>query len=148
MPPWPQPDHLPKAAPEAAATPEPESCPLHLATSGTVLPITACDSARNADSTVASQRLVCITHPFHPLSGRYFACVGERFNRYGTRLLLQVNQDTIYSVPVCWTDLAVPDAEVVIGEGRALFRVIDLIELEQLVTQLIASRRARRQNET
>lgn len=41
-----------------------------------------------------------------------------------------------------------PDAEVVIGEGRALFRVIDLIELEQLVTQLIASRRARRQNET
>jgi hypothetical protein len=35
-----------------------------------------------------------------------------------------------------WTDLVAPDAEIVLGECRALFRVADLLELERLVDQL------------
>ena len=61
-------------------------------------------------------RLVRITHPFHPLNGRDVACVGERYNRYGRRLLLRVDDVTVCSVPPQWTDLVAPDPEIVIGK--------------------------------
>jgi hypothetical protein len=67
--------------------------------------------------------------------------VGERFNRYGKRLLLQADDATICSLPEQWTDRASLDPEVVIGQGRALFRLVDLIELEGLVRRLCVERR-------
>jgi hypothetical protein len=79
---------------------------------------------------------VRITHPFHPFSGQSFICVGKRYNRYGSWLLLQVDDKAICSVPPQWTDLVAPDPEVVIGEGRALFRAADLLELAQLLGRL------------
>ncbi len=81
-------------------------------------------------------RLVRVTHPFHPLSGQELACVGERYNRYGRRLLLRLDEVAVCSVPPQWTDLVTPDPEIVLGEGRALFRVADLLELVRLVNQL------------
>jgi hypothetical protein len=81
-------------------------------------------------------RLVRVTHPFHPLSGQQLACVGERYNRYGRRLLLQVDEATVCSVPPQWTDLVAPDPEIVIGAQQALFRLGDLLELARLVEQL------------
>jgi hypothetical protein len=84
---------------------------------------------------------VRVTHPFHPLSGRQLACVGERYNRYGTRLLLRVDDETVCSVPRQWTDVVASDPEVVIGEGRALLRVADLLELADLVTRIRMGRR-------
>ncbi len=77
-----------------------------------------------------------VTHPFHPLSGQQLPCVGERYNRHGKRLLLQVDDATVWSVPPQWTDLVCLDPEVVIGHGRALFRVVDLMELARLVKRL------------
>ena len=62
-----------------------------------------------------------ITHPFHPLSGQQLACVGERYNRYGKRLLLRIDEASVCSVPPQWTDLALADPEIVLGQGRALF---------------------------
>jgi hypothetical protein len=70
------------------------------------------------------------------LSGQQLACVGERYNRYGRRLLLQVDEATVCSVPPQWTDLVASDPEIVIGEQRALFRVADLLDLARLVEQL------------
>ncbi len=96
----------------------------------------ACNSTQNAGSSASSKRLVRVTHPFHPLSGQALVCVGERFNRYGKRVLLQVDDKTFCSVPPQWTDLTAPDPEVVMGEQRALFRVADLVELERLVVRL------------
>jgi hypothetical protein len=84
---------------------------------------------------------VRVTHPFHPLSGQQLVCVGERYNRYGTRLLLRVDEEQICSVPRQWTDVVAPDPEVVLGEGRALHRVADLLELADLVSRLIKQRR-------
>ena len=69
------------------------------------LSISACTSTQNAELSVTPTRLVRVTHPFHPLSGQSFVCVGERYNRYGRRLLLQVDEMTICSVPRQWTDL-------------------------------------------
>jgi uncharacterized protein DUF5372 len=77
-----------------------------------------------------------VTHPFHPLSGRQLVCVGERYNRYGRRLLLQAGDGTVWSLPPQWTDLVAPEPEVVMGGGRALCRVADLVELAGLVTRL------------
>ena len=81
-----------------------------------------------------------VVHPFHPLSGRQFVCVGERLNRYGRRLLLRVDEETVCSVPQQWTDLVAMDPEIAIGGGRALFRAEDLIELAQLVARLKRSK--------
>ena len=77
-----------------------------------------------------------VTHPFHPLSGQQLVCVGERYNRYGTRLLLRVDDESVCSVPPQWTDAVAPDPEVVLGEKRAVARVVDLVELAQLVARL------------
>jgi hypothetical protein len=79
---------------------------------------------------------VRVTHPFHPFRGQKLACLGERYNRYGRRLLLQIDDQTICSVPPQWTDLVAQDPEIVMGERRALFRVADLVELARLVERL------------
>jgi len=78
-----------------------------------------------------------VTHPFHPLTGRQLVCVGERYNRYGTRLVLRVDEDRVSSVPKHWTDVVAPDAEIVIGKGSALLRVADLLALAELVARLV-----------
>jgi hypothetical protein len=106
------------------------------ATSENALSTIACTSTQNAAFSVASTTLVRITHPFHPLSGRAFICVGKRFNRYGSWLLLQVRDDTICSVPPHWTDLFATDPEIILGKGRAHFRVADLLELAQFLARL------------
>jgi hypothetical protein len=77
--------------------------------------------------------LVRITHPFHPLSGRQLVCVGERYTPAGKRILLQVDDTVVCSVPWQWTDLVGLDPENVLGGGRAIVRLGDLIELERLV---------------
>jgi hypothetical protein len=79
---------------------------------------------------------VRVTHPFHPFCGQKLACLGERYNRYGRRLLLQIDDQTICSVPPQWTDLVAQDPEIVLGERRAFFRVVDLVELARLVERL------------
>jgi len=80
---------------------------------------------------------VRITHPFHPLSGRKLPCVGERYNRYGMTLLLQIDDESVCSVPPQWTDVVAVDPEIAMGGHRALFRVVDLLELAGLVDRLI-----------
>lgn len=77
-----------------------------------------------------------ITHPFHPHRGKPMPCVGERYNRYGKRLLLQADESTVCSVAPQWTDQVEPDLEVVMGKGRALLRTADLLELASIVTRL------------
>lgn len=77
-----------------------------------------------------------VTHPFHPLFAKQLPCVGRRYNRQGERVLLQTDDGTIWSVPPQWTDLVSPDPEVVMGNGRALLRGCDLMELADLVARL------------
>jgi hypothetical protein len=77
-----------------------------------------------------------VIHPFHPLNGQQLACVGERYNRYGMTLLLGTDDGSVCSVPPQWTDLVVRDPEIVLGEQRALFRVVDLLDLACLVDRL------------
>jgi len=79
---------------------------------------------------------VRVTHPFHPLFGRRLPCVGKRYNRHGKRLLLQADDAAVWSVPPQWTDLVGLDPAVVMGDGQALLRAVDLLELASLVKRL------------
>jgi Family of unknown function (DUF5372) len=79
---------------------------------------------------------VRVTHPFHPLFARQLPCVGRRYNRHGERLLLQSGDARIWPVPPHWTDLVSQDPEIVMGQGRTLMRVADLMELCALVQRL------------
>jgi hypothetical protein len=106
------------------------------ATTETALATSACNSTKNAQTPVAVTRLVRVTHPFHPLSGRQLAWVGERCNRYGTTLLLQTDDGAICTVRPQWTDVVAADPETVLGGQRALFRVADMLELAGLVDRL------------
>jgi hypothetical protein len=95
-----------------------------------------CTSIKNANVSIAGTHLVRVTHPFHPLSGQQLVCRGKRYNRYGMTLLLEIEDGSVCSVPPQWTDLVAPDPEIVLGERRALFRVVDLLELARLVERL------------
>jgi hypothetical protein len=66
--------------------------------------------------------------------------VGERYNRSGKRLLLQVDEERVCSVPPQWTDVVPPDATAVIGKGRAHLRCGDLLALADLTTRLLRRR--------
>ncbi len=96
----------------------------------------ACNTQGNAASTSAEQHLVLVTHPFHPLFSRRLPCVGRRYNRHGERILLQAEDTGTWSVPPQWTDLVSSDPEVVIGNGRAIVRFADLVELADLVARI------------
>jgi hypothetical protein len=82
------------------------------------------------------------------LFGRPLPCVGKRYNRYGKRLLLQAEDGTVWSVPPQWTDLAGLDPAVVMGDGQAFLRAVDLMELASLVKRLSDKSAARQSNKT
>ncbi|WP_287209171.1 DUF5372 family protein [Mesorhizobium sp.] len=77
-----------------------------------------------------------VTHPFHPLFARQLLCIGRRYNRHGERVLLQADDTAVWSIPPQWTDLVSLDPEVILGNGRALLRVADLMELADLVGRI------------
>jgi hypothetical protein len=91
---------------------------------------------------------VRVTHPFHPLNGQRLQYAGARYNRYGKRLLLRADDGTVWSVPPQWTDTVALDSEVAMGRGRSLFRVVDLLELANLVEHIAAERRGKRVSKT
>ena len=129
-----------RSRPTAAPTP-PGSAALcsdrHLLPASEISPSPiSCNSIQNANAPIAAVPLVRITHPFHPLSGRKLPCVGERYNRYGMTLLLQIDDESVCSVPPQWTDVVAVDPEIAMGGHRALFRVVDLLELVGLVDRL------------
>ncbi|WP_429032870.1 DUF5372 family protein [Bradyrhizobium sp. I1.14.4] len=78
-----------------------------------------------------------VTHPFHPYSGQRGACVGRRGNRAGKLLLLRFDDGRICSVPPQWTDAAGSNLEGVVGDGRALCSLADLLALSGLVERLM-----------
>ena len=77
-----------------------------------------------------------MVHPFHPLNGKQFVCVGQRHSRYGSWLLLQVDDDEVRAVPPQWTDVVAPDPERALSAGCCYFRVGDLMALAELVERL------------
>ncbi len=79
---------------------------------------------------------VRITHPFHPRRGQPVPVVTIRHS-WGEDLIFYHDQKgRLVTMPARWTDAVPPDPVVVIADGRAPFRLADLLELTRLVTAL------------
>ena len=74
-----------------------------------------------------------VTHAFHPLVGQQFDALVVRQNWGEDRVSYLGPEGEVRSFPMAWTDLAPIDPAVIVGAGRALFRIDDLLALCELV---------------
>ena len=72
-------------------------------------------------------------HPFHPLYGQEFEQLGSREGFAEDRLYFEHPDGRAASIPKHFTDLGSIDPVVVMGRGRCLFRIADLLELCSLI---------------
>jgi len=77
-----------------------------------------------------------VTHPFHPRHGLEFALLTRRQNWGEDRVYFHDENGRLVSLPTRWTSVSPPDPVVVLSEGRAAFRVRDLLELADLIARL------------
>ena len=75
-----------------------------------------------------------ITHPFHPLCGRAFPLLSQRF-AWGEERVFFPDPQThqVRSLPLAWTSLALPDPFLIIADGKAVLRWRDLQQLAQFL---------------
>jgi hypothetical protein len=74
-----------------------------------------------------------VLHPFHPLYSQEFEQLRAREGRPEDRLYFEDRDGRAASIPKDFTDLGPIDPVVVIGGGRSLFRVADLLKLCSLI---------------
>jgi hypothetical protein len=85
----------------------------------------------------ATARLkVCITHPFHPLSGRKVALVSRRQHWGEDRIVYLDQHGRIRWIAAAWTDVDPVDDFRLMAAGRAAFRAADLLELCRILSRL------------
>jgi len=77
-----------------------------------------------------------ITHPFHPWSGQEFELVTYLHTWGEHRVYFYKEGEHLVSVPASWTNILAVDPVVQVAAGRAMFRAVDLIELEQFIQHL------------
>ena len=92
---------------------------------------------------VAEQRVVRVTHPFHPWLGREFVLVSVRQTWGEDRVFFLDEEGTQRSLPTGWTDAADPDPFVALAAGRSAVRVGDLLALVELFDGLRVADRDR-----
>ena len=77
-----------------------------------------------------------ITHPFHPLSGHTFPLLAQRF-AWGEERVFFADAQTheVRSLPLAWTNLALPDPFLVVAAEPTVLRLKDLQQLVQFLQQ-------------
>ena len=77
-----------------------------------------------------------ITHPFHPLFGQTFPLLSQHL-AWGEERVFFPDPQTheVRSLPLAWTNLALPDPFLVVAEGKAVLRFSDLQQLAQFLKQ-------------
>ena len=74
-----------------------------------------------------------VIHPFHPLAGREFEFVVRKNNWAEDRVFFFDDDGQLRSLPAGWTDDDPADPFDVVSDGRAAFRVQDLVALADLI---------------
>lgn len=77
-----------------------------------------------------------MTHPFHPLRDSEWEIVDYRHTWGEDRVYFHDADGVLRSLPAAWTSVHDVDLAVVVGGGRAAFRVADLIELVVLMRKV------------
>jgi hypothetical protein len=77
-----------------------------------------------------------ITHSFHPLCDHTFPLLSQRF-AWGEERVFFPDQETheVRSLPLAWTNLALPDPFLVVACWKAVLRWRDLQQLMQFLRQ-------------
>ena len=75
------------------------------------------------------------------MSGRAFPRAGERRSHHGDFVWLTAADGSTFTLPKRWTSEATPDPFERFAEGRAHFRMDDLVELVALLAGLGQGRR-------
>ena len=77
-----------------------------------------------------------ITHPFHPLYDHTFPLLSQRLAWGEERVFfLEPGTQQMRSLPLAWTNLALPDPFLVVGGGTTVLRWKDLHQLAQFLKQ-------------
>jgi len=72
-------------------------------------------------------------HPFHPLSGQEFELLRRNGKGANEELFFHDDHGQLSLIPLTWTSLAPEDPFVIVAAKRSSFRVVDLLELAQLI---------------
>ena len=77
-----------------------------------------------------------ILHPFHPLYGHTFPLLSQRL-AWGEERIFFLDPPTqqVRSLPLAWTNLALPDPFLIVAAGNAVLRWKDLHQLAQFLRQ-------------
>ena len=79
------------------------------------------------------QRHFTITHPFQPLYQRQFELLSYR-KSWGRQFIdFQYENGETGAIPLAWTDADRADPFLTISQGRSVFRVLELLQLVELV---------------
>lgn len=70
-----------------------------------------------------------IIHPFHPWHGRSFVLDHYVTRGVEKRLVILDDHGLTYTIPITWTDCAMADLCLQIGQGKVKLRADDLLEL-------------------
>ncbi len=78
-----------------------------------------------------------ITHPFHPLCGQTFPLLSQRV-AWGEERVFFLDPQTheLRSLPTAWTSLALPDPFLVVADGKAVLRFVDVQRLAQVLRDM------------
>ncbi|MFC1858058.1 DUF5372 family protein [Thermodesulfobacteriota bacterium] len=82
-----------------------------------------------------------IIHPFHPYRNIEFEIDNVRRLPTQCRVFFINTKGRKSSVPLDWTDIGPKDPFVVVSDGRALFRVEDLLGLVRLIKEIYSANR-------
>jgi hypothetical protein len=77
-----------------------------------------------------------VTHPFHPLHGQEFEMVEYRHAWGEERVYFLDSSGQMQRLPAAWTDVAGEDPFVAVAAGRSPFRMVDLLQLIDLLDRL------------
>jgi len=76
-----------------------------------------------------------VVHRFHPLYQQEFELVDRRLNWGEDRVYYYDEEDHLKSLPASYTNVQEEDPYIMIGKGRAYFRIEDLLELARLLRE-------------
>ena len=89
-----------------------------------------------APGTGEEKRQVRITHPFHPLFGKQFDLIEQRYIYTESYLYFHDEHGHLREIPAMWTDFVKVDAYVELAGGRSPLHAVHLLELAELVKHM------------
>jgi hypothetical protein len=100
------------------------------------LPPAHLDKLSTTPNDTNGEQSFTITHPFHPLCGQTFPLLSQHFAWGEERVFFSEAQThKLRSLPLAWTNLALPDPFLVVADGKAVLRWRDLQQLAQFLRQ-------------